>query len=67
MVEKIQIPSIKSQTNKQIQISKFKTNHAKSLLGTPADYSLTYVPSTDFDYGQEVNVTVAAHDLAISP
>jgi hypothetical protein len=35
--------------------------------GTPADYTLTYVPSMDFEYGQIVNVTVDAHDLATAP
>jgi hypothetical protein len=38
-----------------------------TITGTPVDYTLTYVPSTVFNYGQELNVTIAAHDLAISP
>ena len=37
------------------------------ITGTPADYTLTYNPPTDFSYGQEVNVTVAASDLADPP
>jgi hypothetical protein len=37
------------------------------ITGTPADYTLTYVPSTDFECGQIVNVTVDAHDLATAP
>jgi len=31
--------------------------------GTPADFTLTYNPQNDFNYGQAVNVTVAANDL----
>jgi PKD repeat protein len=37
------------------------------ITGTPADYTLTYVPSVDFECGQIVNVTVDAHDLATAP
>jgi hypothetical protein len=37
------------------------------ITGTPADYKLVYVPSTDFECGQIVNVTVDAHDLATAP
>ncbi|MCG2711697.1 MAG: DUF5123 domain-containing protein [Candidatus Omnitrophica bacterium] len=34
------------------------------ITGTPADYTLTYDPSSDFSAGQVVNVTVDARDLA---
>jgi PKD repeat protein len=37
------------------------------ITGTPADYTLTYVPSVDFECGQIVYVTVDAHDLATAP
>ena len=35
-----------------------------TITGTPADYTLTYVPSSDFDNQQLVNVEVEAQDLA---
>jgi hypothetical protein len=38
-----------------------------TITGTPADYTITYVPSVDFEYGQIVNVTVDAHALATAP
>ncbi len=34
------------------------------ITGTPADYTLTYNPPVDFNYGQTVNVEVEAQDLA---
>ncbi len=36
-----------------------------SIGGTPAEYILTYDPPVDFNYGQEINVTIDACDLAI--
>jgi hypothetical protein len=38
-----------------------------TITGTPVDYTLTYVPSVDFECGQIVYVTVDAHDLATAP
>jgi len=38
-----------------------------TITGTPADYTLTYNPPSDFDYEQVVDVTVDAQDLAPSP
>lgn len=35
-----------------------------TITGTSADYTLTYNPAVDFSYGQVVNVTVDASDLA---
>ena len=35
-----------------------------TITGSAADYTLTYDPPTDFNYGQVVNVTVDADDLA---
>ncbi|MCM8814070.1 MAG: fibronectin type III domain-containing protein, partial [Candidatus Omnitrophica bacterium] len=35
-----------------------------TITGTPADYTLTYDPSMEFDYGQTVTVTIEASDLA---
>jgi len=32
--------------------------------GTPADYTLTYTPPANFDYGQAITVSVEASDLA---
>jgi parallel beta-helix repeat protein len=40
---------------------------APTITGTPVDYTLTYVPSVDFECGQIVYVTVDAHDLATAP
>ncbi|MCK4459752.1 MAG: DUF3344 domain-containing protein, partial [Methanosarcinales archaeon] len=37
------------------------------ITGTKTDYTLTYNPTTDFDYEQVVNVTIDASDLASSP
>jgi hypothetical protein len=37
------------------------------ITGTSADYTLIYDPPVDFDYGQVVNVTVDASDLAGNP
>jgi Putative Ig domain./Fibronectin type III domain. len=34
------------------------------ITGTPADYTLTYTPATDFTMGQTVTVSVEAKDLA---
>jgi hypothetical protein len=38
-----------------------------AITGTQADYTLTYNPTTDFDYGQVVDVTVDASDLNGTP
>ena len=38
-----------------------------TITGTPADYTLTYDPPTDFDYGQVVGVTIDAADLNATP
>jgi hypothetical protein len=38
-----------------------------TITGTPYDYTLTYNPPTDFDYGQVVNVTINAQDLNSTP
>ena len=35
-----------------------------AITGTRAEYTLTYDPSADFDYGQVVDVTIDAQDLA---
>ena len=35
-----------------------------AITGTAADYTLTYDPSSDFEHGQTVYVTVDAQDLA---
>ncbi|MFH1460572.1 MAG: putative Ig domain-containing protein [Candidatus Omnitrophota bacterium] len=35
-----------------------------TITGTPADYTLTYNPPVDFDYGETINVTIDAEDLA---
>ena len=35
-----------------------------TITGTPADYTLTYEPPADFDYGQSVSIEVEASDLA---
>jgi len=37
---------------------------APVITGTPADYTLTYTPATDFTQGQTVTVSVEAKDLA---
>ncbi len=37
------------------------------ITGTPADYTLTYDPPANFDYGQVVDVTVDASDIAGNP
>ena len=37
------------------------------ITGTPADYTLTYDPPVDFDYGQVVDITVDASDIAGNP
>ena len=37
-----------------------------SITGTKTDYTLTYDPSADFEYGQVVNVTVDASDLSFN-
>ena len=40
---------------------------APTITGTPADYTVTYDPPTNFGYGQVVDVTVVAQDLASPP
>ena len=40
------------------------TTITPSVSGTPPDYTLTYTPSSPFTYGQVVDVTVDASDLA---
>jgi len=35
-----------------------------TITGTPADYTLTYEPPADFNYGVQVNIEVQASDLA---
>jgi len=40
---------------------------APQIAGTPADYTVTYVPSSPFDYGSAVTVTVNARDLHSPP
>ena len=38
-----------------------------TITGTPADYTLTYNPSADFDHDQVVDITIDASDLATPP
>ena len=38
-----------------------------TITGTPGEYTLAYAPLADFDYGQVVDVTVDAQDLASPP
>ena len=35
-----------------------------TITGVPADYTLTYEPPADFNYGAQVNIEVQASDLA---
>jgi len=43
------------------------TEVAPTITGDKYDYTLTYDPPTDFDYGQVVDVTVDAKDLNATP